>query len=115
MGKTAILEGIEEFYVRTVERNPDATVVRPSIFTVRMGYTESRVLSPAGQNNNTSIHTNRWEMARYLRQYWDATLDAGFKPELRSRIGGKKSNEATWLLVRKAPENYFQFRSKNPE
>jgi hypothetical protein len=100
VGRSAINSGIENFYERTKATHPDLTIVRPSLFAVRLGYDETRILTSRGQANNTSIHRSIEEVERDVLPYWHAVRHAGFVPELRSRIGGKAA-EATWLLLRK--------------
>ncbi len=104
LGRFAILDGIEDFYEHTLANNPGAEVVRPSIFTVRLGNTKQAdepsmdVFTEYGHANGGVIE-NDHEIQPGFHEYWAEVMAAGFKPEVR-RTSGKKDGGA-WLLLRK--------------
>ena len=98
------MQGIETFYAEQVRKNPDATVVRPSIWTAQLGTTRqtdgaaSKVLTEQGQANG-GVNTNIHEIQPAFHNHWNTIKEAGFVPEVR-RTSTKKDG-GSWLLLRK--------------
>lgn len=104
LGRYAILDGIEAFYERTRHANPNSTVVRPSIWTARLGNpnqtdgVNTRVFTPKGYENGGVIEA-RDELQEPFRPFWDAVLAEGFLPEVRRTSGAQHGG--AWLALRR--------------
>jgi len=104
LGRTSILNGIEDFYDEQRAKTPDLTVVRPSIWTAQLGNTRqtegvnSKVFTKQGYDNG-GVLTSFREVRENFHGYWDAVEQAGFLPEVRRTSGGRDGG--SWLLLRK--------------
>lgn len=108
LGRHSILQGIEEFYEQQVERNPDAKIVRPSIFTAQLGTPAqtdgqaSKVFTEQGYANGGVINSIQ-EIQQPFRGHWQSVRYVGFLPEVRRTSGSKDGG--SWLLLRKPSLN----------
>lgn len=102
MGRTAILDHIEAFYAQTAEKNPGATIVRPSISVVGLSPNRHKtpVVSSYGTLNDTNIYRHPIELTSGKpRELWAATLEAQFTPEARLFSRGRDQDNVS-LMVR---------------
>jgi hypothetical protein len=104
LGRRSILQGIEEFYGQQVLKNPNLSIVRPSIWTAHLGTTaqtdgrNSQVFTDLGYDNG-GINTSIDEIKPEFHAHWNAIREAGFLPEVRRTSDG--NNAGSWLLLRK--------------
>lgn len=104
LGRTSLLNGIEDFYDNQVAKNPGLTIVRPSIWTAQLGTTSqtdgrnSKVFTEKGYNNGGIIQEPD-ELQPSFHGHWNAVKEAGFLPEVRRASGPKDGG--SWLLLRK--------------
>jgi hypothetical protein len=104
LGRTSLLQGIEDFYEDQVNKNPGATIVRPSIWTAQLGTTaqtdgrNSKVFTEKGYANGGVIQSSD-EIQPGFHGHWNAVKEAGFLPEVRRTSG--KQDGGSWLLLRK--------------
>lgn len=101
LGRTSLLEGIEDFYESTRLKNPTHTVSRPSIWTAYLGSSsqEQTIFTDKGQRNNTGVMLHDSEIQIGFQDYWNAVRGAGFVPEVRRTTGSK--DHGAWLLLKR--------------
>lgn len=104
LGRNAILEGIETFYEAQTIKNARLTIVRPSIWTAKLGTTaqtdgqNSKVFTERGYANG-GINKSIDEIQPRFHEHWNAIKEAGFLPEVRRTSIGQSGG--AWLLLRK--------------
>lgn len=101
LGRAAIIDTIETMYRETQEKNPGATVQRPSLVAMDLG-NQDALLSSLGRMNRTRLHRSIVEVGKPVLQPWHTIRSFGFTPEIRSGLGSRQN-----------PQNQLLFR--NPE
>lgn len=104
LGRSTILQAIEDSYVEQTMSHLDSTVIRPSIWTTQLGTTtqtdgiNSKVFNVTGYRNG-GVNTTIDELQPRFQGHWSAVKNAGFLPEVRRTSGTVDSG--SWLLLRK--------------
>lgn len=98
LGRDAIVAAIESSYASRSRQNPDADVVRPSVFAMRLGSDETAVLTELGRYNRTRIHRSPFEIQPQVLELSDIIAEHGFRPEIRSNLGARATRFSALYL-----------------
>lgn len=97
LGRTAIVDTIESMYRETLEKNPGATVQRPSLVAMELG-NQDDILTSLGRRNRTHLHRSSVEVGKPVLHSWHTIQSFDFTPEIRSGLGSRKNPQNQLLL-----------------
>jgi len=110
LGRGAILHAIDALYVKTRQKNPIGSVLKPSIFVAHLSQPTQAIdtFTQEGLANRTNVFNDPTELQPRFRPFWEAVKQSGFTAEAR-RMG---QSEGSWLLARK-PDTTHVLRQLN--